>query len=322
MARGTVFIATEIFADPIREPADLLAAEGFHLRLNPYNRRLKRSDYPACFKDTDFILAGLEPYDRDVFVGYPQIRVLSRIGIGVDSIDLEAAREHGVAVYNTPAAPSRSVADLTVGFIVCLTRQIIPTNSEFHQGNWNPHLGRELSGLTVGLLGFGRIGSMVAERLQAFDARLIAADPRWDEGKAKSLGVARVGFADLLATSDILSLHLPLDSSTRHLLDGRRLDLMKPGAFLINTSRGGIVDDVALTDRLRAGRLGGAALDVFETEPNTAPYAGVPNLVLSPHVGSNTVEARHRMEIGAVRNLIAYVQARERGESFPPGPLS
>lgn len=321
MARGTVFIATEIFADSIREPAELLDAEGFQVRLNPYNRRVTRSDYPACFKDVDFILAGLEPYDRDVFASYPSIRVLSRIGIGVDSIDLDAARAHDVAVYNTPAAPSRSVADLTVGFIVCLTRGTIPMHVDFHQGRWNPYLGRELAGLTVGLLGFGRIGGMVAERLRAFGARLIACDPRWDEGKAERFGVTRVGFAELLTASDILSLHLTLDPTTRHLIDGPRLDLMKPGAFLINTSRGGIVDDAALIKRLRLGRLGGAALDVFEAEPDTTRYAGVPNLVLSPHVGSNTVEARYRMEIGAVRNLIAYVQARERGEPPPPGPL-
>jgi len=118
-----------------------------------------------------------------------------------------------------------------------------------------------------------------------------------------------------------VSLHLPLDPTTRHLLDGPSLDRMKPGAWLINTSRGGIVEDAALVTRLRSGRLGGAALDVFEAEPETAPYAGVPNLLLSPHVGSNTVEACYRMELQAVRNLIAYVEAKERGEPPPPGPL-
>lgn len=321
MGRGTVFIATEIFADSIREPAELLHAEGFQVRLNTYNRRLVKSDYPACFKDVDFILAGLELYDRDVFASYPGIRVLSRIGIGVDSIDLDAARAHGVAVYNTPAAPSRSVADLTIGFIVCLCRRIIPMHSDFQQGCWNPKLGRELAGLTIGLLGFGRIGGLVAQQLQAFDAHIIACDPRWDEEKAARFGVVRVDFEELLSSVDILSLHLPLEPATRHLINGRHLDLMKSGAFLINTSRGGIVDDSALIKRLRAGRLAGAALDVFESEPDTRPYVGVPNLLLSPHAGSNTIQARYRMEIGAVRNLIAYVQAREKGLPPPPGLL-
>ena len=321
MGRGTVFIATEIFANSIREPADLLDAEGFVVCRNSLNRRLTRQDYPRCLEGVDYVLAGLEPYDREVFAAYPRIKVLSRIGIGVNSIDLEAARARGVAIYNAPSAPSRSVADLTLGFILSLTRGIIPMHADFHRGRWNPALGRELANLTVGLLGFGRIGGMVAERLHAFGTRLIACDPKWNAEKADRLGIARVAFAELLAGSDVVSLHLPLDQTTRHLLDGARLDLMKPGAWLVNTSRGGIVHDAALIERLRSGRLGGAALDVFEAEPETAPYAGVPNLLLSPHVGSNTVEARYRMELQAVRNLIAYVEAVERGEPPPTGPL-
>lgn len=317
--RGTVLVATEIFADSIREPAELLQAEGLQLRRNPHNRRLTREDYPACFEGVDYVLAGLEPYDDKVFTAYPRIRVLSRIGIGVDAIDLAAAGAHGVAVYNTPAAPSKSVAELTVGFILCLARGLIPMNADFHQGRWMPHLGREMDRLTVGLLGFGRIGGLTAERLQAFGPRLIACDPRWDDAKAKRFGVTRVGFEEILAQSDILSLHLPLDPATRHLIDASRFDSMKPGTCLINTSRGGIVDDKALVARLRSKRLAGAALDVFETEPDTVPYAGVPNLILSPHVGSNTVEARYRMEMGAVRNMIAYVEAVERGVPAPPG---
>jgi len=317
--RGTVLIATEIFADSIKEPAELLQAEGFQLRWNSHNRRLSREDYPACLEGVDYVLAGLEPYDDAVFTTYPRIRVLSRIGIGLDAIDLEAARTHGVAVYNTPAAPSKSVAELTVGFILCLARGITHMNSEFHRGRWTPYLGRELDQLTVGLLGFGRIGGLTAERLQAFGPRLIACDPRWDSAKAERFGVKRVNFQEILSESDILSLHLPLDQTTRHLIDARSLDSMKPDAFLINTSRGGIVDDKALVARLRSKRLAGAALDVFEVEPDTTPYAEVPNLILSPHVGSNTVEARYRMEIGAVRSILAYVEAMERRKPAPPG---
>lgn len=317
--RGTVFVATETFADVVKEPLEMLANEGFEVRLNPYGRLLSRNDYAACFDGIDYVIAGLESYSEDVFAHYPRIRVLSRIGIGVDAIDLQAARVHGIAVYNTPAAPSRSVAELTVGFIVCLARGLIFMNQHFHRGRWRPYLGREVADLTIGLLGFGRIGGMVAERLQPFGTRLLASDPCWDQAKAARFEVMRVDFEELLARSDILSLHLPLEPATRHLLDGPRLDLMKPGAKLINTSRGGIVDDAALLNRLRSGRLGGAALDVYEAEPSTTPYAGVPNLIASPHIGSNTAEGRYRMEIGAVRNLLSYVQAKERGQSPPRG---
>jgi D-3-phosphoglycerate dehydrogenase len=318
--RGQVFVGTEVFASPKTEPADRLRAEGFEICVNPYGRRLTRQDYASCLEGIEYILAGLEPYDGGVFSAYPKIRVLSRIGIGVDAIDLEAARAHQIAVYNTPEAPSQSVAELTIGLMIGLLRGVVSMDAAFHQGHWRPQLGRELAHGTVGLLGFGRIGGGVAERLQGFGPRVTACDPRWDEAKARRCGVTRVDFHTLLAESDLLSLHLPLDPSTRHLLDGPRLDLMKHGAFLINTSRGGIVDDAALMERLRSGRLGGAALDVFEAEPDPTPYAGVPHLLLSPHAGSHTVEARYRMELGAVNNLLAYVDARDRGVPPPSGP--
>lgn len=318
-SRGAVFVATETFAEANPEPAEILAAEGFELRRNPHNRRLTREDYPACYAGVPYVIAGLEPYDDAVFAAHPSIRVVSRIGIGVDAIDLKAANTRGVAVYNTPAAPSKSVAELTVGFILGLIRGLAPMNSDFHGQRWAPRLGRELEQMTVGLLGFGRIGKMTAARLQPFGCRMIACDPEWDASQAEALRVKRVDFDEILAESDILSLHLPLSAETRHLIDAGRLDRMKRDAFLINTSRGGILDDRALIERLVSRRLAGAALDVFECEPDTAPYANVPNLLLSPHIGSNTREARYRMEIGAVRNLLAYVEAIERGTAAPPG---
>jgi D-3-phosphoglycerate dehydrogenase len=321
MTRGTVFVGTEIFAAPLAEPAEVLRTEGFQIRLNPFHRLLKKEDYPKCLSEVDYVLAGLEPYDAAVFSSYPRLRVVSRIGIGVNSIDLDAARAHEVHVYNTPEAPSRSVAELTIGFLVCLLRGIMPMNQQCHQQAWTPSLGREIAHVIVGLLGFGRIGGLVAQRLQTFGSRVLACDPRWDEEKAARWGVTRVGFEELLAASDVVSLHLPLDPSTAHLIRRPQLDAMKQGAWLINTSRGGIVDDAALIERLRSGRLAGAALDVFETEPDLRRYAGVPNLLMSPHVGSHTVEARHRMEMGAVRNLLAYVRAMEHGRTPPPGPL-
>lgn len=316
VAGKKIFIATETFTPSIARD---LESQGFQLRFNPHHRCLTPEDYAVCLDGVELILAGVEPYREEVFSRHPALRVLSRIGTGVDSIDLDAARSHGVAVYNTPDAPTRSVAELTVGFILCLLRGIPQMSTDFHQGLWKPFLGRELAERKVGLLGLGRIGGGVAERLQPFGVSLLACDPRWDEAKARRFGVKRVSFEELLAQSDLLSLHLPLEPATRHLLDGPRLDRMKPGAFLINTSRGGIVHDAALLERLRSGRLGGAALDVFEAEPDTAPYRGAPHLLLSPHAGAATTEARARMEGGAVENLFRWIRATERGESPPPG---
>src|SRR5713226_7962658 len=142
-ARGRVLVGTEIFAT-VEEPAALLEAAGFEIRLNPYNRRLVPEDYSEVLEDVDYVLAGLEPYHGPTFERFPQLRVISRIGIGLDSVDLEAAAAHGVAVYNTPAAPSQSVAELTVGVIVALARGVIPMNADFHRNEWCPLLGREL----------------------------------------------------------------------------------------------------------------------------------------------------------------------------------
>jgi D-3-phosphoglycerate dehydrogenase len=318
---GTVLLATETFAAVETRPERALVEAGFELRRNRHNRRLGRADYPEMLRDVDYVMAGLEPYDREVFQGYPRLKVISRIGIGVDAIDVKAASACGVAVYNTPAAPSRSVAELTMGFILCLLRGIPRMNTDLHSGCWRPYQGLDLASRTIGLVGCGRIGRLVAAMLGSFGSRVLVCDPIVDETAARRLGVELVGLEELLRSSDLVSLHVPLYEGTRHLINGARLDLMQPTAFLVNTSRGGIVDDAELIRRLNSNRLAGAALDVFEVEPITTPYAGVQKLLVSPHIGSNTVEGRFRMEMGAVQNLLDYVKALELGQPIPQGPI-
>lgn len=315
--RGTVFVASPGFARHNAEPLEVLAAQSFPIRKNPHERRLGREDYATMMKDVSYVVADLEPYDSGFFETFPGVRALSRVGVGLDSIDLAAARARGVRVYNTPDAPARSVAEHAVALILSLLRRIPQVHEAFHAGRWEPEIGLELAGKTVGLLGFGRIGRLVAARLTPFEARLIAFDTVWDEEAARRLSVERRGFEEVLGESDILSIHLPLLPATRGLLDAGPLARMKPGAFLVNTARGGILDDASLIERLRAGRLAGAALDVFEDEPNPERYRNVPRLIATPHVGSHTIEGRYRMEMGAVRNLIAYVEATERGVAAP-----
>lgn len=317
--RGTVLVATETFAAAVAEPQDLLQAEGFSIRLNTEHRPLTRDDYPRYLAGVQYVIAGLEPYDESVFAGYPEIRVLSRIGIGTDAIDFQAAKRHGIAVYNTPGAPSRSAAELAVAFMLGLARGIVDMTVDMRAGRWKPRLGFELEGKTLGLIGFGRVGKTVAGLTRTFGMRIVACDPIWDEHAARQFEVERVDQATLLKQADIVSLHLPLMPDTRYLINAEALDAMKRGAYLINTSRGGIVHAGALIDRLRSGRLAGAALDVFEHEPNVGEFQGVPNLLMSPHVGSNTAEGRYRMEMGAVKNLLAYVRAREAGLEPPRG---
>jgi D-3-phosphoglycerate dehydrogenase / 2-oxoglutarate reductase len=319
MTKTIVLVGTETFGIPNPEPKKILEDRGIEVRLNPFNRRLTPADYQECLADVKYVIAGLEPYDTEIFQKFPEVKVLSRIGIGVDSIDLAAAKSHSVSVYNTPSAPSLSVAEQTIAFIVGLSRGLFQMNADFHAGSWNPYMGREIASLTIGLLGFGRIGGMVAERLVPFGCRLIGSDPSWDKKKAASSGVELVPLDTLLGEADILSVHIPLGPDTHHFVDHEIMEKMKPRAFLINTARGGIVDDKALIDHLRSGRLGGAALDVFEEEPDTTTYKGVPNLIAIPHAGSNSAEARYRMEIGAVENLLAFIDAESAGLATPDG---
>ena len=304
-----VFIGTEIFSTLNSEPINKLSSEGLNFKLNPLDRQLISDDYVHLnFEDFDYIIAGIEPYNRKFFIEYPRVKVISRIGIGLDSIDLDSAEEFGVSIYNTPEAPSRSVAELTIGHIISLSRGIIEMNNDGHNKKWNPVLGREISGMTIGLLGFGRIGKLVAELLQPFNCKVISYDIKWDYNISKRLNVKRVSFEELLKESDILSIHVPLEDSTNKMINNSVLDLMKETSSIINTSRGGIVDDIALVDRLKSGKLKSAALDVFEYEPDLDRYAGVSNLIISHHSASNTLEARHRMEIGAVNNLINHIR--------------
>jgi D-3-phosphoglycerate dehydrogenase len=319
MTKTIVLVGTETFGIPNPEPKRILEDRGIEVRLNPFNRRLTPTDYQECLADVKYVIAGLEPYDTEIFQQFPEIKVLSRIGIGIDSIDLAAAKSHNVSVYNTPSAPSLSVAEQTIAFVVGLSRGLFKMNADFHKGSWNPYMGREIASLTIGLLGFGRIGGMVAERLVPFGCHLIGSDPSWDNEKAEISGVQQVSLETLLKEADILSVHIPLGPDTHHFVNHEMMKRMKPGAYLINTARGGIVDDNALIEHLNSGHLGGAALDVFEEEPDTTRYKGVPNLVAIPHAGSNSAEARYRMEIGAVENLLAFIDAENAGSATPEG---
>ena len=319
MTKTIVLVGTETFGIPNPEPKKILEDRGIEVRLNPFNRRLTPADYQECLADVKYVIAGLEPYDTEIFQKFPEVKVLSRIGIGVDSIDLAAAKSHSVSVYNTPSAPSLSVAEQTIAFVVGLSRGLFQMNADFHAGSWNPYMGREIASLTIGLLGFGRIGGMVAERLVPFGCRLIGSDPSWDSEKAETFGVQQVSLETLLKEADILSVHIPLGPDTHHFVNHEMMGGMKSSAYLINTARGGIVDDNALIEHLNSGHLSGAALDVFEEEPDTTRYKGVPNLVAIPHAGSNSAEARYRMEIGAVENLLAFIDAENAGLATPDG---
>jgi glyoxylate reductase len=254
--------------------------------------------------------------DAEAFdAGLPTLRVAANIAVGFDNIDVAAARDRGIVVTNTPDVLTDSVADFTMGLLLALTRRIAEGDRLVRNGGWTGWaldfmLGVELRGRLLGIVGFGRIGRAVADRARAFGMRVIATPPR-DGDERPGPGVAFHSLDDLLAHADVISLHVPLLPETRHLIGARELAAMKPGAILLNTARGPVVDEAALVDALRGGRLAGAGLDVYEREPEVhAGLLGLDNVVLAPHLGSATIETRTAMADLAARNVIEVLAGR------------
>ncbi len=247
------------------------------------------------------------------------LKVVSNFGVGFDNLDLDAMRARGVRATNTPDVLTDSTAELAVALMLAAGRRVAEGDALVRRGEWagwgaDEFLGRDLAGATVGLIGFGRIGRRVAQLLAGFDVRLRFHSRGGSPGR---LGAEQCELSELLAGSDFVSLHVPLTPSTRHLIDAAALALMKPGAILVNTSRGAVVDTPALVDALRAGRLAAAGLDVYEDEPHVpAELCGLTNTVLLPHVGSATVATREAMARLCADNVIAVLDGRE-----PPTPL-
>lgn len=252
----------------------------------------------------------------------PSLRVVANFAVGYDNIDTDAVRDRGIRATNTPDVLTNATAELAVGLMLAVGRRVVETDAVLRRGGWTgwepeQFLGRELAGATVGLIGFGRIGQRTAELLRGFAPRLLFTSRRPMEDAAGRLGAERVELDELLGASDYVSLHVSLTPQTRHLIDADRLGRVKPGAILVNTCRGGVLDTTALIDALRGGRLAGAGLDVYENEPNVpAELVDLPNTVLVPHIGSATRSTRDAMARLCADNVIAVLDGRE-----PPTPI-
>ena len=237
-------------------------------------------------------ITGLEVLDEAVFRAVPELRLVSKYGVGLDMIDLDAARRYGVSVRWTPGVNRQAVAELAICFMIALCRSVVPLASDLAAGGWRHSGGRQISSSTVGIVGCGHVGQQVARITRAFDATVVAHDIRAYDDFFRDSGVTPVTLDVLLQRSDIVTLHVPLDASTRGLIGARALDLMKPDAFLVNTARGGIVDEQALKRALVKHRLGGAAFDVFAVEPPVdRELLRLPTFIGTPHVGGGTREA-------------------------------
>ena len=292
--------------------SELEAAVG-RVTYNETGRPLSSSQLAALLPGVDGFIAGLDAIDAAALAAADWLRVVARYGVGVDNVDLAAAAARGIVVTNTPGANARSVAELTVALLLLLARPVLRAAAETRAGGWPRLPGLSLAGKTVGLVGFGAIGRQTARLLAGFDCRLLAYDPLLNEATAAALGVRPAGLDELLAASDFVSLHAPVTPATRGMVDVAFLARMKPGAALVNTARGELVDEAALLDALTSGRLRGAALDAFAAEPpgGDNPLLALPNVIATPHMGAHTDGATTAMGRMALADCLAVLRGEE-----------
>jgi D-3-phosphoglycerate dehydrogenase / 2-oxoglutarate reductase len=247
--------------------------------------------------------------DSEMIAAAPELRVIGRAGVGIDNIDLAAATERGIAVMNAPGGNTVSAAELTLALLLSVARRVPEADRSIREGKWerSRFQGVELRGRTLGVIGAGRIGGAVAERCRAFGMKVIAYDPYLDVSQSRDLRLGFVDLDELLATADVISLHVPLTEETRGLIGANAISKMKKRAFVLNASRGGVVDEGALAAALSEGQIAGAALDVYESEPLSpeSPLLGAPNLVLTPHLGASTKEAQVQVALEVATSMRA-----------------
>ncbi|HXT37199.1 MAG TPA: phosphoglycerate dehydrogenase [Chloroflexota bacterium] len=285
---------TVLVTDSLARPGEgggigLLEDAGLELRFQSFPRDCPAAELISHLRGCFAVLAAGHRYTDAVFAALPELCVVARLGVGFDSIDLEAATRRGVCITTTPGTLEWAVADHTIGTMINLAHHISQDDRAIRRGEWRQFYGLDVTGKTLGLVGLGRIGQMVAQRARGFEMRILAHEPRPDPAFVARHGIELVPLDDLLAQSDFVSLHVPFMPQTHHLINAERLARMKPGAFLINTARGGLIDEDALFDALQAGKLGGAALDVRDPEPPRDPrFSALENVVLTPHVAALT----------------------------------
>lgn len=273
----------------------------YSVQFNKLNRKLNENELIQLLDENVVgIIAGLEPYTSKIIDVAPNLKVISRCGAGTDNISNELIDSDKLKIYTTPDAPTKSVVELTLGLILSLLRRININDASIKRGEWNRIYGNLLFGKTVGIIGLGRIGLGVADLLTQFGAEVIY----FDINTIDKVDYKMLPLDGLIRSSDIISIHLPYNPSTINILSAERLVNAKKNSLIINTSRGGLLDEDALYNLLKENKLGGAALDVFSTEPYKGPLTEFTNVILTPHIGSYTIEGRTRQEEEAINNLL------------------
>jgi D-3-phosphoglycerate dehydrogenase / 2-oxoglutarate reductase len=294
-----VAIGPSTFAALDSGPMNRLVEQGCTVIDNHFKRKLTKDELLRLLGDDVIgLVAGLESLDREV-MEKTNLKVISRCGSGMSNVDMQAADELGIKVRSTPFGPTKAVAEITLGVMLSLLRMVPHMNKDLHDGKWAKKIGLQLTGKTVAIIGFGRIGHCLSKFLEPFKTRILAVDPYLDEPIE---GASLVPLRKALPQSDIISFHSAGESC---IMGTDEFALVKPGAFILNAARGGLVDESALIKALDNRVVAGAWLDTFEKEPYEGPLTKYPQVILTPHIGSYTLECRKEMEMEAVENLIA-----------------
>ncbi len=300
-----VLVTSRTFGKTDPVPVQMLHEAGCEVVPNPYGRVLSEKEITELIQDVDGVILGLDPMNARVLSKARRLKAISRYGVGYNNVDIEYATRRGILVTNTPGVNSLAVAEHTLGLLFAVCRNICVSDRGIRQGMWKQYPGLQVSGKVIGLVGTGQIGRHVAELARGLRMQVLCYDIYPDEDWAKSIGAVYVSFSDLITKSDFISLHIPRNEHTYHMISEEEIAQMKSSAVIINTSRGGVLDEDALVKALKNGQLRGAGLDVFEDEPlKDSPLQELESVVLTTHIGAHTQESMQNMGRLAAANLI------------------
>jgi len=303
-----VFVSTQPFSTVSEIPMKLLLDNGISVKVTQHERSMTAAELAEEIGNSDVLIAGVEKITEEVFQKAPNLKLISRVGAGLDGIDFDLCKKYGVQVAYTPDAPTLGVAELCVGMILDLSRRITSANNNLKNGIWDKYIGNLIYGKTVGIIGMGRIGKSLVHLLSGFNVNFLAHDIMPDIAFGRLNKIEYVSKDELLKQSDIISIHTPLTKETIDLITSKELKMMKPSAILINTARGGIVHERDLYLALQEKVIAAAALDVFEKEPYKGELVELDNCLLTSHMGAGTIENRLDMELQATQEVICLLK--------------
>jgi len=313
-----VLITTVPFGKVNKKPIRILEENNISYLINPLNKKLTEDELVEMVSDFEIIIAGTETISDKVMSKATNLKLISRVGIGLDSVDLHSAKKRGVSVSYTPDAPAPAVSELTIGLALTLLRSVHVSNMDMHKGKWERFFGRRLSKITVGIIGVGRIGLGVLKHLRGFDCQeVLINDIDNQKNIPDGIQVRWTSKSEIYKKADIVTLHLPLTKKTKNLIKRSELLKMKKDAMIINTSRGGIINEHDLYNVMSNGHLSGAAIDVFDDEPYFGDLNKIKRCILTSHMGSMSEDCRSEMEIKATEEAVRFIKGLPLEGSVP-----